>query len=106
MQYRRANIKGGTYFFTVSLAERNKTLLTDEIDILRNVLNQVKKQLSFQLDAMVVLPDHLHAILTLPLDVHDCSTRWALIKANFSRQIPKDESINKSRKSKSERGIW
>ncbi|NOR71317.1 MAG: transposase [Methylomarinum sp.] len=106
MQYRRANIKGGTYFFTVNLAERNKALLTDNIDILRNVLNQVKKQHPFQLDAMVVLPEHLHALLTLPLDDHDYSTRWALIKANFSRQIPKNERINKSRKSKGERGIW
>jgi putative transposase len=55
---------------------------------------------------MVVLPDHLHAIFTLPLSDNDYSTRWALIKTGFSRQIPKTERINKSRKSKGERGIW
>ena len=54
MHYRRADVQGGTYFFTVNLAERNKTLLTDEIDILRNVLNKVKKKHPFQLNAMVV----------------------------------------------------
>ena len=92
MEYRRADIKGGTYFFTVNLAERKRTLLTDEIDTLRIVLNRVKKQHPFQLNAMVVLPDHLHALLTLPLDDSDYSTRWALIKSGFSRQLPKDEN--------------
>ena len=106
MNYRRAITNGGTYFFTVNLAERNKTLLTDEIDILRSVFNKVKKEHPFQLDAMVVLHDHLHVLLTLPINDHDYSTRWALIKAGFSRQIPKNERINKSRKSKGERGIW
>ena len=65
MKYRRANITGGTYFFTVNLAERNKTLLVDEFDILREVINKVKKQHPFVLDAMVVLPEHLHAIFNL-----------------------------------------
>ncbi len=106
MRYRRSYIKGGSYFFTVNLADRNKTLLTDEMDSLRNVVNKVKKQHPFQLDAMVVLPDHLHALFTLPLDDQDYSTRWALIKAGFSRQISKNESISKSRQSKGERGIW
>lgn len=106
MQYRRVKTSGGCYFFTLNLAERNKALLTDEIDILRNVLNKVKRQHPFKLDAMVVLPDHLYALLTLPIDDHDYSTRWALIKANFSRQLAKTEKINKSRQSKGERGIW
>lgn len=100
MEYRRADIKGGTYFFTVNLAERKRTLLTDEMDTLRIVLNRVKKQYPFQLNAMVVLPDHLHALLTLPLDDNDYSTRWALIKSGFSRQLLKDEKINKSRKAR------
>ena len=106
MYYRRVDIKGGTYFFTVNLAERKKTLLTDEIDKLRVAINRVKKKHPFQLNAMVVLPDHLHAMMTLPLDDNDYSIRWALIKSGFSRQLPITESINKSRKLKGERGIW
>ena len=66
MYYRRVDVKGGAYFFTVNLAERQNTLLVDEIDILRDVVNKVKKQHPFKLDAMVVLPDHLHVIWTLP----------------------------------------
>ncbi len=106
MKYRRSNIKGGSYFFTVNLAERKKTLLVDEIDHLRNAINKVKKQHPFQLNAMVVLPEHLHAILTLPENDNDFAMRWMLIKAGFSRQLPKQESISCSRKHKAERGIW
>jgi putative transposase len=106
MRYRRANVKGGTYFFTVNLAERQDTLLVDEIDALRNVLSQVKRNHPFKIDAMVVLPDHLHMLWTLPVDDKDFATRWMLIKSGFSRQIPKSERINKSRRIKGERGIW
>ena len=106
MIYRRADTKGGTYFFTLNLAKRNRTLLIDHIDILRNVINGVKKQHPFKLDAMVVLPDHLHAMLTLPENDNSFPTRWRLIKAGFSRQIPQHERISKSRKTKGERGNW
>lgn len=106
MRYRRADIKGGSYFFTVNLAERNKTLLVDEIDAFRNSLNKVKREHPFILDAMVVMPEHCHAIFTLPENDNDFSTRWMLIKAGFSRQLPVQEKISSSRKSKGERGIW
>jgi putative transposase len=80
--------------------------LLDEIDKLRDSINKVKKQHLFKLDATVILPEHLHAILTLPTGDNDFATRWMLIKTGFSRQLPKRESINKSRKLKGERGIW
>lgn len=106
MKYRRADVRGGTYFFTVNLAERNKTLLVDEIDILRATINRVKQNHPFKLDAMVVLPEHLHALMTLPKNDNDFATRWMLIKSGFSRQLPKRERINDSRQAKGERGIW
>jgi putative transposase len=106
MRYRRAKIKGGTYFFTVNLADRSSTLLIDRIDILRSAIQQTKKQHPFKIDAIVVLPDHLHAIWTLPAADDDYATRWALIKAAFSRQIPANEKRNPSRLAKGERGIW
>ncbi len=79
----------------MNLAERHNTLLVDEMDTLRNIINQVKRNHPFKIDAMVVLPDHLHALWTLPVDDKDFATRWMLIKSGFSRQIPKYE-----------RGIW
>jgi len=106
MQYRRANVKGATYFFTVNLAQRKNTLLVDEFDKLRSIMNKVKTDHPFILDAFVVLPDHLHAMWTLPTGDNDFSKRWMLIKAGFSRQLPKIENINNSRIKKGERGIW
>jgi putative transposase len=106
MQYRRTNITGATYFFTVNLANRKNNLLINEIDKLRNTLNKVKKSHPFKLDAMVILPEHLHAIFTLPKYDNNFAKRWSLIKAGFSRQLPKREAIGQSRKSKGERGIW
>ena len=106
MRYRRADVCGGTYFFTVNLLDPNSSLLIDEIDLLRTSINKVKKQQPFKLDAMVVLPEHLHALFTLPENDNDFATRWMLIKSGFSRQLPKKETISNSRKAKGERGIW
>ena len=58
------------------------------------------------IDAIVILPDHLHAIWQLPENDADFATRWRLIKSTFSRALPTTEAISKSRKKKSERGIW
>ena len=106
MQYRRTDITGTTYFFTTNIAERHKSLLVDHIDVLRQAVKMVKQQHPFEIDAMVVLPDHLHTIWTLPPGDCDYPTRWMLFKAAFSRQINKGERRNKSRISKNERGIW
>jgi len=106
MQYRCSQLGGGTYSFTVNLAERSRGLLLEYIDALRAATAKVKQQHPFHIDAMVVLPDHLHAIWTLPPGDSAYPTRWMLIKAGFSRQLPKGERINASRRSKGERGIW
>ena len=80
--------------------------LVDHIDVLRKVMKKVKTTHPFRIDAMVVLPDHLHAVWTLPKDDAAFPTRWALIKAGFSRCLGKDERRNSSRIAKGERGIW
>jgi putative transposase len=106
MRYRRTNLKGGSYFFTVNLADRKSDLLIKRIDTLRHVMQTVKQGHPFAIDAMVVLPDHLHAIWTLPMGDADFPTRWMLIKSGFSRRVPHAEYRRKSRISKGERGIW
>ncbi len=106
MQYRRARTAGGTFFFTVNLAERNNTLLIDHVDLLRHSVKDTQTNHPFIIDAMVILPEHLHAIWTLPEHDSDYSTRWRLIKSGFSRALPKTERINPARKKKSERGVW
>ena len=104
--YPRAFIPGGTFFFTVNLADRSQTHLTDHVDELRETIRKVRDRHPFHIDAMVILPDHLHAIWTLPPGDTDYPARWALIKAGFSRSLPKVERISESRAGKGERGIW
>ncbi|HJW82273.1 MAG TPA: transposase [Acidiferrobacterales bacterium] len=106
MHYRRTDVAGATYFFTLNLAERHRTLLTEHIAILRTVMRGVKQRHPFHIDALVILPDHLHCILTLPEGDADYPLRWALIKAGFSRRIAKTERRNSSRVNKGERGVW
>lgn len=106
MRYRRAYLPGGTYFFTVNLLERNKSLLTDNIELLKQSMRQVKRTHPFRIDALVVLPDHLHTLWTLPAGDADFSMRWRLIKSAFSRGLPQTETIGPSRYTKAERGIW
>ncbi|MDO9423486.1 MAG: transposase [Methylobacter sp.] len=105
--YRRIYMPGATWFFTVNLAERKgNRLLVENIDCLRNAFDIVKTRYPFRIDAVVILPDHLHCIWTLPPNDTDFSVRWGLIKATFSRTIEKGERISQSRQKRGERGLW
>jgi putative transposase len=106
MQYRRSKTGGGTYFFTINLAQRSQQLLVEHIEPLRVAMAGVKARHPFAIEAVVILPDHLHSIWTLPPGDWDYPTRWMLIKSGFSRQLPKGERVNASRRTKGERGIW
>jgi putative transposase len=104
--YRRDFIPGGSYFFTVNLADRRLSLLTNHIALLRALFRSVRARHPFTIDAAVILPDHLHAIWTLPDGDPDFATHWRLIKSAFSRGLPSGERLTASRFAKGERGIW
>ncbi|MDD2775797.1 MAG: transposase [Gallionella sp.] len=105
--YKRVYVHGGTWFFTVNLLQiQHNDLLIRHIDLLREVVKNVRHNHPFQIDAWVVLPDHLHCVWTLPPDDTDFSTRWRLIKNGFSRAIPKTEWRSQTRIQNGERGIW
>lgn len=106
MEYRRVRIAGGCYFFTVALADRKSDLLLKNINLLRAAVREAKTNHPFTINAMVVLPDHIHAVWTLPESDDDYSKRWMLIKRRFSMSLPKTEMINSTRLHKRERGIW
>ena len=106
MRYRRAHASGGTFFFTVNLADRSSGMLVEHVGALRLAVRLIKQKHPFEIDAWVVLPNHMHAVWTLPPDDADFSIRWMLIKAGFSRAIEQGESIRRSRVSKGECGIW
>jgi REP element-mobilizing transposase RayT len=69
--YRRAFISGGCWFFTVNLLDRRSRLLVDHIDALREAVRATMERHPFRIDAMVVLPNHMHAVWTLPDEDHD-----------------------------------
>ena len=104
--YRRTHQPGATWFFTVNLADRRSRLLVDRIDTLREALRYVQTRHPFRIEAMVVLPDHLHAIWTLPTGDSNYPLRWRLLKTWFSRHIPHGERRRASQIQKGERGIW
>ncbi len=105
--YRRIYTPEASWFFTVNLLERdNNPLLIENINLLRSAFRKVKERHPFSIEAIVILPDHLHCIWTLPKNDTDYSTRWNLLKGAFSRSLAKGESLSKSRVKRRERGIW
>ena len=104
--YRRNRVAGGTYFFTLALADRRGDLLVREIAALRAAVARTRRLHPFGIDAWVVLPEHMHAVWTLPEGDRTFSLRWALIKRWFSAAIPPGEERSASRVAKGERGLW
>jgi len=103
--YRRAKISGGTFFFTIVLADRSSNLLLEGIDCLRRAYRIVQERRPFETVAICVLPDHLHAVWVLPEHDTDFATRWNLIKGGFSRNFDA-RSRSQSKTLRREKGIW
>ena len=105
-QYLRAKIDGGTFFFTVTLADRSSNLLIQETDLFRNAYRSVQGHLPFATIAICILPEHLHAIWSLPEGDVDYPKRWNLTKGGFSRRLPASAIRSPSKIAKREKGIW
>lgn len=86
-RYRRPRPAGGAVFFTVCLARAGGTLLIDHVDLLRAAVTVTRARRPFGIDAWVVLPDHMHAVWTLPEADPNYSERWGAIKARFTRDL-------------------
>ncbi len=109
MEYRRANTAGASYFFTLVTYHRQPVFAEEkEVMVLRQAFKAVMNKYPFVIDAIVVMPDHLHCIWELPQGDADFSTRWRLIKMGFTkhcderwRQLP-----DRSRKRKKQQAVW
>jgi putative transposase len=104
--YLRNRVPGGTYVFTVNLANRRSDLLVREIETLRTAIRAVRRATPFHIDAWVVLPDHMHCIWTLPEADADYSGRWWDIKVRFSKAVPHAGSLPPNTPARKGRGIW
>lgn len=105
VQYRRNYLQGGTYFFTVTLADRRSSALVEHIALLRAAFRVTQKERPFTVKAIVVLPDHLHTIMTLPPGDADFSGRWRRIKSLFTRQVVSGGAAI-ARNTKGEYALW
>lgn len=111
-EYRRNYQKGGTYFFTVVTHRRLPIFDNDDaVTILRESFKACMRKRPFKIDAIAVLPDHLHCIWTLPSDDEDYSIRWKEVKSGFTKQCIHSSKINTltptaSMVKKGEKGIW
>jgi len=110
-EYRRWRVEGGSYFFTIVTADR-RPILTSELgrSSLRHAFQTILDKKTFDLIAIVLLPDHLHCIWQLPNGDDDYSSRWADLKSQFTDTFLKgggtEAPISESRRKKGERGIW
>ena len=109
--YRRWYVAGGTYFFTaVTLGRR--PILCEELGrrCLHEAIEKVREDWPFEMVAVVLLPDHLHTVWTLPQGDARYPLRWKRIKEEFTRRYLKaggrERPPNCSRIAKDERGIW
>ena len=105
VNYRRSRVAGGTFFFTVNLLDRKKTLLVDHVDLLRSIVIDVRATVPFAIDAMVVLPNHWHAVWTLPPDDVRYAERLRLIKARFTQQLLKT-GVHVAKDHRGEYKLW
>jgi putative transposase len=105
VRYRRNFVPGGTYFFTITLADRHSNALVDWIGALRSAFRATRRTKPFAIDAIVILPDHLHAVLTLPLNDADFPSRWRRIKGHFSSTLI-GANADLKRRSNGDLALW
>lgn len=103
--YRRLIVPDATYFFTVCLEDREGRDLVDHIDKLRAAYAFALYEMPVRTEAIVILPNHLHAIWTEPGRPR-FSDRWQRIKARFSLAVEGDYSPNASKARRREKGLW
>jgi putative transposase len=104
--YRRSHLTGGTFAFTVNLENRRSELLTRQIQSFRTCVKVLRQTRPFQIDAWVILPDHMHCLWTLPTDDTDYSGRWRDIKTRFSKSLPNVEAQTAEQTVRFGRNIW
>lgn len=109
--FRRAIVAGGTYFFTVVTHSR-QPIFADAVAQrqLGESFRECIARWPFSVDAIVLLPDHLHAIWSLPQGDADFAKRWAWIKKEFTKAFldsgGRPAQVSSARKRRGDCGVW
>ncbi len=105
VSYRRHMINGGTYFFTLTLKNRQARYLIEHIDAFKAAYNKIKQDKPFKTLAYVILPDHGHWIWTLPEGDANYSSRWREIKKGFTKSL-KHTAVKLNKNANGEYDLW
>jgi len=104
-------VAGGTYFFTLVTYQRRR-LFAEELNrrLLGNSIRTCQVDWPFSVDAIVLLPDHLHAMITLPNGDTNYSGRWSVIKKTFNETFlangGRSRQVSEGRRKQKRLGIW
>jgi putative transposase len=90
VRYRRNFVPGGTFFFTLTLADRRLSLLTENVTLLRETMRHIHRLQPWTTDAIAVMPEHLHMLWTLPEGDTKYAQRIRMIKARFTSELRKN----------------
>ena len=109
--YRRYFVEGGTYFFTLVTANRAPLFHSDSARrLLGRIMREVCRESLFSTVAIVLLPDHVHAIWTLPNGDAEYSRRWQAIKARFTSEWldggGQEQRVPQGYGRQRRRGVW
>ncbi|MDY6846524.1 MAG: transposase, partial [Chloroflexota bacterium] len=109
--YKRYKIEGSTVFITMVTFKRLPILINpNSRQILRYAWRDVSKRFPFTTDAICLLPNHIHALITLPENDWNYSIRIREIKRKFTKgylnSVGEQEKRNQSRIDKKEAAIW
>jgi putative transposase len=109
--YRRAYVPGGTFFFTVVTHRRRRLFhLEANRTLLGEVIRDCQRDWPFEMNAVALLPDHLHTLWSLPAGDGDFSGRWSVIKKEFTVRFlaggGRDNRVSRGKTREGRRGIW
>ena len=102
--YKRIFLDGYSYYITMVTHRRNP-ILVDNIEALREAFRESKRYYPYTIDAIVVLPDHIHMIIT-PKQAKDYPKIARAIKYNFSTKIIHNEKQSTARHKKGMNPVW
>ena len=105
VRYRRNFLAGGTFFFTLTLRDRTSRVLVEHIDPLREAFREARKRHPFAIEAIVVMPEHLHMVMTLPPDDAGYASRIRFVKSRFSRSVAQS-GASLRRNERGEYDLW
>jgi len=108
--YKRFYLQNHSYYLTI-VTQNRQPILIDNIELLRDSFRRSKRKYDYKIDAIVILPDHIHTIIT-PKYSKDYSKIIAHIKRSFTYGLDretKDKSkfnLTESSYNRNLSGVW